>query len=174
MGAALLLLPPGCSKNLPSFACPSLEAPGSLQPQEDSYELQWVSAGVIHGEPCKVSKGVRVCFCSREDLRIRQTPLTAAGSLSSHSQAERPWMGFERSLFQEDYRPAMLSRAQGTFRSTFIHILDLLPQAHTSPGRHINSLSLCLGPFFVEAYVTPTTSPRCKVRVQSQNHRTTG
>lgn len=76
-------------------------------------ELQWVSAGAIHREPCQVSKGVRVCSCRREDLRIRQTPLTAAGSLSSHSQAERPWVGFERSLFQEDSRPDMLSETQG-------------------------------------------------------------
>lgn len=29
LGAALLLLAPGCSENLPSFAGPSLEAPGS-------------------------------------------------------------------------------------------------------------------------------------------------
>lgn len=120
------------------------------EPQEDSCELQWVSAGVIHREPYKVSKGVRDGFCRREELKITQTPLTAAGSLSSHSQAERPWTGFERSLFQEDYRPDMVSGTR-TFRSLFIHILDLLPQALTSPGRPTDSLSLCFGPFFVEA-----------------------
>lgn len=63
------------------------------EPQEDSCESQQFSAG----EPCKLSKGVKACFCRSGDRRVRQTLLAALSLIepfSSHSQTWKPWMWF--------------------------------------------------------------------------------